>query len=337
MAPPVTPGWVTWLAGRQLTDDGTGHCLSWWNGRRTGYPYPEISGLLLALLTILRADGVRSGQLQRALLDHPGGGGSVGRHGVPYTFDLAMAVRGLLLSMDHRVPDGHLLRVWMDHLVELVESERATGTASPLTAQTHWSSSFGAHQLKTLGALAGCVRVWSRDGDAARVARAESAMQRLRERTGRLQQPTGRFVVHALSTVTYVHSHCYAVEGLLLASSGGRAARCEEVTAAADWLASVQQDDGGFSAWHDGMSPTGPQRADATAQAVRIFRLVDPHRFGDHIGQGCAFLRRSSVRDGGVRYEPGSPDVNSWATIFAVQALATRGEVGELTGPQNLV
>jgi hypothetical protein len=139
----------------------------------------------------------------------------------------------------------------------------------------------------------------------------------------------GRFRIHADSSVTYVHAHCYAVEGLLclqrrgLAEVGGVARDC------AGWLAQIQAANGGIRAWHDGTHASGPLRADATAQAVRIWSCVNRRAFGDAIGRALGFLGRLQSVSGGICYEPGSGDVNTWATVFAVQAVRWAAEGGD--------
>ena len=70
-----------------------------------------------------------------------------------------------------------------------------------------------------------------------------------------------------------------------------------------------------------GHSPYGELRADATAQAIRIWSLVDRAAFDREIAAGIDFLTSLATANRGVRYSPDSADVNVWATIFAVQAL----------------
>jgi hypothetical protein len=190
--------------------------------------------------------------------------------------------------------------------------------ASPgrLTAGTRWSLAFGAHQAKVCGALLGAERLLGplsglREAVAACAAAALDVLG-----------DDGRFRIHVASPMTYVHSHCYAVEGLLMLAAAGPEGIPGEAAAGAEWLAAVQQPDGGLRAWHDGATASGPPRADATAQAIRIWTLVDRSRFAGETARACAFLAGLQAPAAGLRYEPGSADVNAWATIFAVQALS---------------
>jgi hypothetical protein len=61
-------------------------------------------------------------------------------------------------------------------------------------------------------------------------------------------------------------------------------------------------------------------RADATAQAVRIWSLVDRAAFHREIAAGLRFLASLATDGRGIRYSPDKADINVWATIFAVQA-----------------
>lgn len=131
----------------------------------------------------------------------------------------------------------------------------------------------------------------------------------------------GRFVTHAGSERTYLHAHCYAVEGLLCLARLGRPEIVPVCRRAAEWLLSVQEDSGALLAWHDGESSWGAAHADAIAQAVRIWACVDRVEYAAAIARSLDFLAGLQSAEGGVYYHPGSGDVNSWATIFAVQAV----------------
>ncbi len=91
-----------------------GHCVSWWNPLHPGYPYPEISGLLLQLLADIDAAPTRRRELAAALLADLDAGQGIRRGEHAYTFDTAMAVRGLLADghQNERTEDG---RAVVDH------------------------------------------------------------------------------------------------------------------------------------------------------------------------------------------------------------------------------
>lgn len=313
---------VTWLVSPELTDVATGHCLSWSNHEHPGYAYPEISGLLLTLVSRDEGHRTRRAALRRALTRHPGAPQGVGRAGRFYTFDLGMALRGLIREGGTSVGGGPM-EVWPDLLIGHVLAGVATDPRVPLDGDTRWSDAFGAHQMKLVGALQALVEVWegcrSRADD---VKRARRGIGELVRRTQALQRPDGRFVVHEKSSLTYLHSHCYAMEGCLMARAAGLGQLDATIHDGAEWLASVQGPDGSFRAEHDGDRSRGPRRGDVAAQAIRIFRLDGEERFHGCIARAVQFLQTLRVPGKGFRYEPESRDVNAWTTIFAAQALA---------------
>lgn len=323
---------LSWLASAELrAPDGpeAGHCLSWWNPRHPGYAYPEISGLLLHLLAVEGAAPARRAELARALVMDPAPVEGVARDQQAYTFDTAMALHGLLADA---TPAGteDVARRWTDLLVTAADKRSpAAGQSWPsaLTPETRWSESFGAHQAKVVGALLASRR---RFGASAGVG---DAIVACIDVATEVQEVDGRFRAHALTSRTYVHSHCYAVEGLLMAVAGGAATGGpsdlktladlkDRARAGASWLAAVQQATGGLAAWHDGQTASGPVRADATAQALRIWTLVDPDAYADSCARAVAALEGLRARGRGLRYEPESDDVNAWSTIFGYQALS---------------
>jgi hypothetical protein len=74
-------------------------------------------------------------------------------------------------------------------------------------------------------------------------------------------------------------------------------------------------------AFHDGREAFGSLRTDATAQAIRIWTLVDSAAYQEQIDRGIGFVAEMATPVGGLRYEPGSDDLNTWATIFGLQAV----------------
>ena len=93
----------------------------------------------------------------------------------------------------------------------------------------------------------------------------------------------GRFRIHFNSGESYVHAHCYAVEGLLCLIQRGWTDLIPTARECAAWLAEIQDSGGGVPAWHDGSRPYGKCHADATAQAARIWLCVDHRSFAEPI------------------------------------------------------
>ncbi len=277
-----------WLAEHAIHD---GDVLSWVNPAHPGYPYPEAAGLLLrwfSLRGITVPQSVPS-QLAAQVLEH-----RVGRGGFVYAFDTAVALAGLEANDDHEDPR------WTQARQQLV----TTAVVRPAQAP-RWSTVPGPHLLKlAVGCAARARRGWSTP-----TLNWLAELQVQQDATGRLLTPP-----HAS---TYVHAHAYGCEGLF-------ALRDLEVPVAVDldgalgFLENVQREDGGIPAWSDG----GPSRADATAQAVRLWILHDPPGHRAAIDRGLTFLDALGDDHGVVRYEPDSADRNTWCTLFAAQARA---------------
>lgn len=316
---PTPDDLLRWCAGDDLVAD-RGHCASWWNPAHRGYAYPEITGLLLHHLATLGAEPERCNELADALLRD--GVGGVSRGGAAYTFDTGMALRGVLAHARRAGwGDGRreeLARTWAGLLVDAVRDRNpmaGPGVPAPPVPETRWSLSFGAHQTKVVGALLDSLR------DLGPVPGLEQAISDVVSGVGMLQEVSGRFRIHGASGLTYTHSHCYALEGLAMATPPATPYPAA-VHAGVRWLADVQQPNGALLAWHDGVRAFGPDRTDATAQAIRLWMLVDPHGYAVPAAAARDFLSQCWAPPRGLRYGSESMDVSSWATIFGAQALA---------------
>ena len=245
-----------------------------------GFPYDEATVLLARL-------GVATGWPETARLSSVIAGqvarqGWLGRDGLGYVFDSALV---LGLPGEH----GPL----RDRVLVALRAGRA------LMGQDNrdrWSQRFGPHLIK---------------------AAAEAGEPRVVEHLVEATYRGGRFYVAPGSSETYLHSHCYAVEGLV--ALGGYEAVVRE---ALDWLVERQHADGSWPAWVGRADARRP--SDVVAQAVRLFRGVDVERYQRAIELGLGRLRAMQSPSGGLRYTPGSEHVNVWASIFAADALSRR-------------
>ncbi|MCA9704583.1 MAG: hypothetical protein KDK70_01900 [Myxococcales bacterium] len=296
-----------------------GRVWSWHNPAHPGYAYPEAGGLWLSLMA-------RESQLEPAVepeeLDRVAGWlaecerqGTVGRDGRGYLFDRGMVLAGRLAWAErHARDDDASLHDAMAALLEELEAGRATTPTSP---DDRWSTCFGPHLLKLALPLAAWAEQDRRPDPRPAL---RSLLQRLRPSLddGRVLGPTP-------AAPTYLHAHCYAAEGLWRLSTALPAPLAGEAAAlaqqAAAWLARVQRPDGGLPPWHDGTRGWGPAPADVAAQAVRLWSGLDRQRHREAIARALAFLARLHRPGGGLRYHEHSDDQNTWATLFAVQAL----------------
>jgi len=309
-----------WLVSPSVVDV-EGRVMSWSNPRHPGYAYPEIAGYLLSILA-LEGDGtvgIRDRVARRLVADMSRAGG-VGRSGADYVFDSAMALAGLIAheSAGGEVPDESAIDRLFDFVAANLAARRA-GRDLPTVDADHWSVSYGCHLLKVVIAL--CAYDDRRPTSTTKALVDHVAS----ELTGLYDH--GRFRANARSPLTYLHSHCYAVEGLLALQGRNRGSHGDLIRGSAQWLAEIQTAEGGLRAFHDGREAFGSLHTDATAQAIRIWSLVDSAAYREQIDRGIGFVAEMATPVGGLRYEPGSDDVNTWATIFGLQAVrwATMG------------
>jgi len=303
-----------WLV-RPSVVDGEGRVMSWSNPRHPGYPYPEIAGYLLSILAMEGEStlDIRD-RIARRLVSDISPAGGVGRGGADYVFDSAMALAGLIA---HESAGG----VLSDDFVTVNLTARRAGTGLSTADPNHWSVSYGCHLLKVVIALYACDERGPRPTTSALVDRLVAELTGLYD--------NGRFRANASSLLTYLHSCCYAVEGLLVLQGRGHGEYGDLIRGSARWLAEIQTSEGGLRAFHDGRDAFGTLHTDATAQAVRIWSIVDATAFQEPITRGLGFLAEMTTPVGGLRYEPGSDDVNTWATIFGLQAARWAYEGGK--------
>ncbi len=345
---------LAWLAGPEVVASD-GSVISWFNPAHPGHRYPEAAAWLLDLLsrTVGSAERGRSCQAfagpmhhaslealrariaERLLRDVAAGG--AGRCGTRYVFDTAIVIDALLAYRETGglMPDAAGLARPFDFVCAAL-GRRAGTDKAPVTHPPHWSESYGCHLLRVLPVL--FRYAWhSRQGVQGRGCTAVErvtwrlAAQLLKDLLPLLER--SRFVTHQGSRLCYTHSHCYAVEGLLgfcrmerrlpPAMAFARERLRDRVRECAEWLGNIQQPDGAVAAFHDGISASRETRADATAQSVRIWLAVDRGRFAAEIAAGLGFLARLQRPCGGLLYSSTSADVNTWATVFAADAVLT--------------
>lgn len=314
---------MTWLANQAVSADGG--VLSWINDSHPGYAYSEVGGYLLSLLTLEGSFPATRSLIAERLVRELEVHGSVGRGGTSYLFDTGMVLRGLLLArkQTRRWKGTSLgLDAAFDFVATLVRRRKAVqGRHAGTFDAARWSSCFGPHQLKVAQATLAYQEQFDEP-------RAEEATARLLENALPYYE-AGRFRAFPERPDCHLHSHCYALEGLLSLRGSDVWDRGfdDVVLAGARWLADVQTFEGGLPEWHDGERSWGRLRADITAQALRIWSMAAPQRFEKPIARALGFLLSLRAPSGALRFTPQSGDENTWATIFLAQAL------GPLIGP----
>jgi hypothetical protein len=325
----IQSGIIQFLASPALTN-GDGCIYSWVNPAHPGFVYPESMGLYLRLMSYLASErkderlAARAHEIAQCLqrLTPPSGG--VGMEGNLYLFDTCMAVAGL--SAYRRLLNGKIDPAKMKAMAGFVRdmTERrltlVDGKGRVPEAPHHWSTIYGAHQLKTVIAL-DCL--FTDTGEAAYRSLALGVMEEIV--SGCLKD--GAFRIGPTDQVVYCHAHCYALEGLLYLRERGYRDTTAIVRIGADRLRDWQNEDGSMFNWYEDPSRTRSKVGDASAQAVRIWLAADPAAYRTSIDRGIAFLSGLRSPGSGLYYCTGSLDVNSVTSIFATQAMewALRG------------
>ncbi len=304
---------VAWLRHEAVRDDGA--VLSWVNPEHPGYAYPEVAGLWL---TVLGDDEDLSlAELERVaawVTTQVDAGGRVGRGEVRYSFDSAIVIVGLCQASRRGVAiDPELLAA----MGAALASDLAAGSIAFPPGEPRWSTRASAHLVKLRWAFAELDDLLG--PDAKRPPTAELA-ERLAGLLDEVCLADGRIRIRADDERSYVHASCYALEGML-ADRGRDRARLE---AGARWLTRIQRPDGSLPNWVAAADECVACPSDVVAQAVRIWAQIDAVGFAEPIARALDQLAARQTPSGGLSYLPRSSmpaDVNSWATLFAVQAV----------------
>ncbi len=298
---------LAWLRRAPVLDDGG--VLSWVNAAHPGYPYPEAAGLLLQRLCREASPADREHRIAERLSGDVSPRGGLGRGGFEYPFDTAVALRGLLaFERAGGSPDPAVLERLFGFVAACIEERRAVVPGAP---EPRWSTTWSPHLLK----LVIVVTEWKRRTDDPRC---EALAARLFDDLAPaalewLGDPAG-------GPPRYVHAVCYAAEALVHESARGITGAQEGAARAAAWLAALQGERGALPAWsHPGVEPR--LATDATAQAIGIWRAVDAARYAGNVERAWEHLAAVQNDAGGLAYAEGSGDVNTWCTVFALDAM----------------
>lgn len=299
-----------------------GAVRSWSNPAHPGYPYPEAAGLVLGALATEPGTEALRDRIASRLVRDVDASGTVGRAGARYAFDTCVCLAGLLAHerAGGILDDPELLERMGRAACAMLDHGGCVEGAVAAPAG-HWSVSYGSHLLKCAVALTALDERTGEDRHRETVRALVAALAP--------QGRGGRFPTHAAATESYLHAMLYALEGLACLRARGWGGFDDTLAAGAAWLAAAQDEVGALRAWHDGTRAWGARRSDATAQAVRFWCWHDRARWAPNVARAKVFLTAVQDDSGGLVYEPGSRDVNTWATAFAVQALRWEERAGD--------
>lgn len=311
-----------WIASEIY--DKSGGMYSWQRGNKKGYLYDEITGYGIKLYMYLYDTFKDPKYLQMAqksadyinskVLNSCGG---IAREGIYYVFDTAICLSGMLSYYDYATDNKYVYENGIRNLLNF--SYYNLLRKSPIvlngSLQTdfdfnHWSLSYGSHLLKCCIALSQSSKIFKNKKE-----KYDKLIDRLCiEVLNNFHE--GHFHKNSNSEDVYTHSHCYATEGLIYLN---RPEYLDIIKQSAKWLATVQNSDG--SLYNNYFSKKSQEKvADITAQTIRIWTWTDKEKFDSNIKKGFSFLKSLQSSEGGIYYKAGSNDINSWATMFTMNA-----------------
>lgn len=312
-----------WITSEICNENGG--IYSWQRGNEKGYLYNEITGYGVKLYTCLYDTFKDPKYLQMAKrsVDYINSqincsGGGISRGGIYYAFDASICLSGILSYYDCTSDNKHVDKKMTKDLLNFIYQSlfdkkpiNLNGTSPANLDFNHWSLSYGSHLLKC------CIALSQSSSNF------KSEKEKFDELIDRLcldilnNFHNGHFHKNSSSKDVYTHNHCYATEGLIYLN---RPEYLSVIQESANWLATVQNPNG--SLYNRYFSSNGQEEvADATSQAVRIWLWTDKERFSSNIEKGFSFLKSLQSLEGGIYYKTGSKDINSWVTMFTMNAL----------------
>lgn len=314
-----------------------GVVFSWLNEKKPGYPYPEISGYYIKFLSYLYLKFLEKKYLDKAIKCADNVSielskeGSVGKDGLKYVFDSAICFSGLIaLAKIKKLSETQeiALKKSIDFFYNSVKQKEVIfKNGKGIVDYERWSLSYGSLLIKNAISL---IEAYEYFGDNKYKSLAESMVRDLIAKTYK----GDHFSINEKQPFVYTHCNCYATEGLFYLTSKGHREFSQLAMNSAQWLADNQNSDGSMYNWYLRNNVERDKQGDATSQATRIWLLADKHKFSKNIENATKFLKSLQHKSGGLYYNINShglrsEDINSWATIFAAQAVLWQIETPE--------
>lgn len=312
---------LTWLLDGPVRDaDGMLH--AWMDGDSRSFIYEESTAYSLTLFCFLyenkghpifKSEAVRTAQ---ALCNHLAGKPGCGKNGRVYLFDTAVCMRALCLFRqifpEQKIRNlDPLIKNLDETAISLVKRRLAFEAGDSLNQTTHWSDHFNIHSIKALAQLL----PWN-DTEEFKKEIDDIIQAFLHDRFF-----DGIFYPDDQKNQAYLHPHCYALEGLLTLRKITGRSYGTVLNVSAKRLAEMQLHNGALpSYWRMNEPPTAA--SDTTAQAVRIWQILDAQKYSQPIKRGLDYLETQMAPCGGVKYSSRIKHANTWTTIFYLQATA---------------
>lgn len=183
-----------------------------------------------------------------------------------------------------------------------------------------WSSQPGSFHAKVSLGLVDLFEITQND-------KYQDAAIKLCEYAVSTQKESGRFVTDKASQTTHTHPHCYAAEGLLHTGASFNITEfVESAERATAWTFENVSSEGINELYNPSTGRFNDfQRSDILAQVLRLGILFSFNYKIDTLQSillEYQYLGEETKQQGGFLYSKTGQDVNSWCTMFAIQALA---------------
>lgn len=306
---------------------------SWFDldANKYAYLYSEITGYgittLLFLNKLKKAELAANWIIRESMQSCGGVRTGKGEFDNLFTFDTGMVLYGMVNLFKAAKKDEYL-NASKKIADFLVHNQRKNGSMAPIySPKTNkviesfdkWSNQSGAYHAKIALGLVDLFEI-TKDNNY------KNAAIELCEFALTLQDKSGRFITNIADNTTHVHPHSYAAEGLLYAGVhfriNGFIAAAQK---AARWSYENLSDYGINELYNPKTSTFNDfQRSDILAQVLRLgvifsLNLEKTKKLACLL---CSYqYKNENKQDGGFLYSRNSLHLNSWCTMFALQAL----------------
>jgi len=292
---------IEWLVAEPIRLP-SGAYLAWVGGDGTEFTYPETAAIAIRL-ACWWADSTGDPDILLRIIptlsfleESVTAEGAVHHRECDWLFDSLLALSAF--EGARRAGVSYSSTKVITRLVQGSTRMLTEGTAVRPVKEARWSSCFGPHLLKP----AALVLAQEMGDETLR-----SAIRQVLPELISYQNGEGAFKYPGESR-TYLHAHCYALEGLAILGT-----ESQRLKDGLSYLRTHRRPDGGLGRWAGTPSPLA---ADVTAQAGRLFLMSGEQDLALAASAALAPLRTAS---GALRYHSDSDHENSWSTAFAAQ------------------
>jgi uncharacterized protein YyaL (SSP411 family) len=198
-----------------------------------------------------------------------------------------------------------------------------------IDSQERWSMQSGSYHAKN---ILGLLNLSSVTGNTIY----EDSARKFCQWVLKLQEADGRFITNQKLGDTYMHPHCYSLEGLLYAGLAlQEEIYLERAKKGVEWLLQAQLANGGISRIYDGSMFSSDESIDSSAQTIRLWLLLSKYAdlsyLNDNLVKAIDRVQQFQCEsqdpktNGGYFYGCTGglkvPHVSAHATMFVLQTL----------------